>query len=288
MNNLGQSRRKKRPKNDVHVPFDTLRSLIDFDVGYVSIGFLKQDDEQRARIRDGQTRNEHVNAQFREELQRTGAVDDGSRMQDMARRQVPWTARILSMLPHYLVEDAVRGFSSTMTYVHCEMVMYLNDAGRRAFPGKDVVALAVTADEGVIVRPRSFHVAYEWQNVTCPPTNMFAMLHWCYARRGRPFSLNRMTYIPIFPGPLREDVTYCVQFVMQALQFTPHPSFHLNPANKLTIDDFYELVVLPQHKPAQITRQPQAHFRRIAEQAGAERVLLDVDPKRLQEFSVNI
>jgi hypothetical protein len=283
----GEQRRTKRRK-DALVPFDALRHLIDLDVGYVTIAFMKQAPEERERILRGETRNEHINAQFREELQRTGAVDDGEVMQSEARKHVPWTARLMAWLPAYLVEDAVRGFSSTLDYVHCEMVMYLNDLGRRAFPEKDVIALAVTADEGVIVKPRSFHVAYEWQNVTCAATNMLAMLHWCCERRGRRFSLNRMTNIPIYPGELREDVTYCVQFVAQALQFTPHAAFHVNPPNKLTIDDFYELVVLPAHRPACITRQPQAHFKRIAEQAGAERVFIDVDPRRAHEFSVKI
>lgn len=221
--------------------FDEFAPLVEFGTGHVSVAFLQQSEGARRNIANGTVRSTRSEEVY---------VDA---FQSSARNS--WTARLFAMLPRHLLGAAAKGYTESLAFYHCELAMYLNGAGRATHPGCDLLCISVTVD-GVRIRPRKTNVKYAWIHVACASTDMIAMLHWCCERNNRRYSMSRLTNVGVFPGRAQETEWFCTQLLMGALAFTPHAQFHLNPCNKLTVDDLHDLLLDEAIYPAKVTHMP--------------------------------
>lgn len=254
--------------------FNELAPLVEFDTGHVSIAFLQQSKNARRNIANGTAHHARSEEVY---------VDA---FQSSARNS--WTARLFAMLPRHLLGAAAKGYTDSLAFYHCELAMYLNAAGRAAFPDCDLLCISVTVD-GVRIRPRKTKVAYTWIHVACASTNMIAMLHWCCERNNRRYSMSRLTNVGVFPGRAQETEWFCTQMIMGALTFTPHPQFHLNPVNKLTVDDLHDLLLDSSIYPAKVTHMPDVLVKRSLNAAYSIPVGdVAIDQRRSSKFDYGV
>lgn len=224
--------------------FSRIEQLVDFNAGHVSVAFLAQKADSRQDIATGREEGRNGGQLYVESLRKA------------ARGH--WSARLFSLLPTSLLGAAATGYTGSLQYIHCELAMFLTNEGIARYDGRDVLAITVTV-EGVVIKPRGMKPEYEWIHVACPPTNMRAMLHWCCSHHKKPYSLSRLSNVAVAPGRAQDREWFCVQLVMGALRFTPHPVCHENAINKATVDDLYDLLTSSKSiAPATVHKFPRA------------------------------
>lgn len=228
--------------------FDELKQCVNFDKGYIGIAFKDQSEERREQIFNGTTGDERNNAEIADALLDKKNSKSGG-----------WLA---SLLPYQLILLAIQGYTATLKYRHCELVLYLSPTGKARWGEDKILGVGLNSVQGVFILPRRYNTEYEWQHVTCNRASMLAMLHFAWTQRHKKFSLAGMTQLTIWPGPDDRTGYYCAHFTMACLEFLPFYDFHINPCNKMTIDDVYDLVIRKEHTPATIDEVTRVQFKR--------------------------
>lgn len=188
-----------------------IEQYIDFNIGHIAVGFLAN-------------------------KQGTEVLADATR--------APSTSCCCLSPFQYLVESITDAYTSTLSYSHCELALILTDAAKKEVGADKVAALGIANDDntGVFFKLRKFHSAYEWQYVAATPAELRAIVAFGASQIGRPFSLYKATLVAIWPGRETREAYYCAHFTMACLELIGKADFHLNPPNKMTIDDIYTLI----------------------------------------------
>jgi hypothetical protein len=218
--------------------FTDLLDLVDRSRQDFLIGFKMQTDEQRRQVRQGRTGKEHINDEMAEllvgERHATGEPSSGC---CSWRRWLSW------LLPLHVISAAVRGYSSTQRFTHCEVAFWAN---RRAVGDdeRNLIAVGVTGPRArVFVELRAFSKEYVWVYLnTHSDAHLVAMIYLASKLQGTPFDGNAMTRVAITPGPDTDHSFFCSQLTMKFLSLLPVPAAQFNRPNAQTIDDINEIV----------------------------------------------
>ena len=206
--------------------FNELASIVNLDRGHISVGFTRQTEERRQLIRDGRTESEHVNYATVASL---SALEQGA-----PEQRNGFMTRLFGWMPREVVADAVREFTAQQHNTHCELCFYVKEHAKRN--GLDVLGVALRA-VGVVIEMRSYkRDSYTWRHVLCTPKQMLSMIRFACAEQGKEYDDRMMAKSATEPGPDVRDAYFCSQFVMACLEHLPHPVFHFNRANTMTID----------------------------------------------------
>jgi len=254
--------------------FDQLISCVNLEKGYFAVGFMFQTDERREQIRFGRTETEEANQAFAD------AIVEPKSQQTKSLWQ-----RALGWLPRELLLAAIQEYTASLKYRHCEVAMYLNESGKQTFGESKVLGIGLTSNEGVFIMARRYNEEYQWQHVPCDAATMYAIAHFAWTERRKPFCATKMTNLTLYPGPDHRDQYYCAQFIMACLEFLPIADFHLNPCNKLTIDDVYDLVTRKRNSASRVDEVPATEMHRILGDRLSVGPPLRVDKDKQQMYS---
>lgn len=235
--------------------FEQMLEHVWTNVGYFSIGFRSQNEEQREAIRRARTKNEQANSVMADSLK---TIEEGAPHQ--RNGVVRW---LFSWLPEELLLSAIRYFTSNYKYTHCEMAFLLRRDSKLRTTDVNVLAVAVSSDCGVYVMPRRFNIEYEWHHVRCDEPHMIAMLFFAFEEQGKRFSRFMMSKSPITPGPDDRREYFCSHFTMACLERLPAPQFHFNRANAQSIDDIYEMATAENVRATHVVEVPNAQMTKL-------------------------
>lgn len=218
----GSSRGKSR-----RVSLEFLLENVDLACGVVTIGFMPAQ-----HMANGQT----------EQISPVELEAHERRRQRLINAQGSFFSRLLPAdLQHALVDN----FTSAFFYTHCEIAFFLSEAGK-ANLGEDSMLAVQIVDKGCVkIFKRKFHDAYEWYNVDATKEEIEAMLFYCHSIQGKPFAHGAMARVVVNPGKDERESYFCSYLTAAILEFLPHPHFHLNRPNALSVDDLHGIVSDP-------------------------------------------
>lgn len=186
--------------------------------------------------------------------------------------------------PETFQVSAVRGYTSTLNYYHCEVAFFTRFGVVK--PGERSMIAVGVHNESAFIEARAYGTRkddYEWVNVGCERESMLAMLALAIQMRGVRFSMTRMSRSAVIPGPHRDmsnwlneggegdwfgdgggdggDGVFCSEMTMKLLSLLPHPVAQLNRPNAQTVDDIMAIVSRPEFHPrVGVTEAPRSQI----------------------------
>lgn len=217
--------------------------LIQFDVGVVAIGFTAFDEAELNQIDDSSGTNMHIVRHWSNKSHAGGFIE--------------------RLIPHRWRLAAVSEYMATLRYEHSEVALFLSHAGQSRFGSEKMLGIGCGIEDGVFTRERSYHPGYAWIYVKANAESIEAILKFAVQQRGRPFDSGGMSRIATAPGQDHRSSYFCAKLTLACLEHLPLPDFHLNPCNKLTNDDIYEIVSRPQNSTTTPQRIVPAQMKQI-------------------------
>lgn len=257
--------RRRVRENTAMSALAKLRPFVNLDVGYIGIGFTRQNDRDRQQIAAAaSSERENLNSILAEAISDADIESAGDRAglvagEKSTERGSLW-ALLMSFIPRELLTGFIRTYQSELYYTHCEIAMFLNGAGKARYGADCVLGIGLNIDRGVFISPRKYNDKYAWLYVRCDKQSALGMLSFALGERSKNFCARSMSQVATYPGPDRRNRYFCSQFVMACLEFLKLPAFHLNPVNKLTIDDVYELASQSENKPQHVSEAVATHL----------------------------
>lgn len=228
---------------------DQIAQRVNFERGYIAIGFSSVDASRRAPAANPSMPAKGLT---QEENDRIIASEIAKRRDDETTASASLWQRLFALLPSSILATAVSEYSSTLAFAHCEIALFFNYAGRAEFGGEKMLAIGVSSARGVFVWPRAYKELYRWVYVPCEKDSMYALLLFAWSERHKKFSPRSMTRTVTNPGPEDRSCWSCAHFTMACLENLPLPDFHLNPPNKVTTDDIYDLATRPDNSLSEV------------------------------------
>ena len=233
---------QRRPNHESHCndhiySFRELLALVDRSRQDFLIGFKMQSDDYRRLVRKGRTGKEESNDKMATMLVEHSPDESGG--------NAGWRRWLGFLLPLQLRAAAVRGYTSTQRFTHCEVAFWAN-SNRVRDDERNLIAVGVTAPRvKVFVELRAFNEDYHWVHLsTHSDAHLVAMIYLASKLQGTPFDGGAMTRVAVAPGPeeAREHGFFCSQLTMKFLSLLPVPAGQLNRPNAQTIDDISDIV----------------------------------------------
>lgn len=217
--------------------YSNLVNQIDLNAGFVYVSFMKQDEEDAVRVRDGRTGREYMNDDI--------AVDIGGSASYM-----------LSPVKSF-ISNVVRNFTAHMKFIHCEVGFEPSAAGKKKNGSDKLLAVFVNSNENVEIRWRKFNQKYVWFNVRANNEQIQSMLMFACVTRGEPYSSALRNSTATMPGSENQPGWYCSKHVATMLRSLPCEMFHLNRTNTITVDELHIMIDACDHKiPTQNAKTP--------------------------------
>jgi len=258
MNNYTESI-QKLPR----VSFEYLAEIVDLDRGHVLVGFLEQSREYRRRISRGTTNNDEDERSYTNSLVGTSDNETKEGGRDERRGASLWSKLLACCFPVSLLTSAVRGYTSSVVYHHCE-IGFRTHYGAVEEGKETIVAVSVHNTE-VFVEARAFDTNYRWTYVQCDRQSMVAMLILANQMRSLRLDMTKLSRSVLAPGPETEnaEAVFCSELTMKLISLLPFPAAQLNRPNAQTPDDVIAIVNRKEFKPLiAVTTAPRAHLRR--------------------------